>query len=436
MEAIDYILKKQTIQKEILALKAELREKEEELLDLIEEQKNHTLSNHDIAKYSRQIIVPGIGVKGQERIKSASVLIVGCGGLGCPAAQYLVGCGIGRIGLVDYDDVEENNLHRQLLHLEDNIGMSKVKSASQALKKLNSDVKVDEYKVQLDSNNALEIISNYDIIVDATDNVATRYLINDACVITGKPLVSGSAVRTEGQLTVLNYKNGPCYRCLFPEPPPPEAVSNCGDAGVLGPIPGVIGVLQALQVIYIIVENNKVLSKKLLLFDGIETNFRTVKLREKMKSCSVCGESPTIVKLIDYEQFCGAPANDKDPALKLLQVNDRLSPEELYKKLMSESPPVIVDVRSELEFQICKIPTSINIPLEDLTKQENSTVIESKVNADKNSSKSVCIVCRRGNDSQIGVTRLKKLFNDITLYDLKGGLHAWARVIDNSFPIY
>lgn len=435
MEVLDYLSQKQAIEKEISSLKTLLKKKEKALEKLVEKQNNHTLTNRDISKYSRQIIVPTIGVKGQEKIKAASVLIVGCGGLGCPAAQYLVGCGIGKLGLVDYDLVEENNLHRQLLHTEENIGLPKVKSAAAALKKLNNEVKIDEYNVQLDSKNAFPIISQYDVVVDATDNVATRYLINDACVMSGKPLVSGSAVRTEGQLTVLNYKNGPCYRCLFPYPPPPETVTNCGDAGVLGPIPGVIGVLQALQVIYIIIENENILSRSLLLLDGVDTRFRTIKLRDRMKTCVVCGASPTVTELIDYEQFCGAPAADKNPDLKLLQVNERLTPEDLYQHLKSDKPLILLDVRSQLEFQICNIPGSINIPLDDLTKPENQEMLETKLK-EKSIFRKVCIVCRRGNDSQRGVIKLKEKFNEIPMCDLKGGLHAWARDIDQSFPVY
>ncbi|XP_014262280.1 adenylyltransferase and sulfurtransferase MOCS3 [Cimex lectularius] len=397
-------------------------------------QPEHSLSNRELMKYSRQMIVPSIGVQGQEKFKKASVLIVGCGGLGCPAAQYLVGTGIGRIGLLDYDDVEESNLHRQILHKESSIGISKVESVASSLMNLNSEVKIEKHHKQICSSNASEIVSKYDIVIDATDNVPTRYLLNDVCVLLNRPLVSGSAIKMEGQLTVYNCKGGPCYRCLFPQPPPPEAVSNCGDVGVLGPVPGVIGVLQALQAVNIILENEGVLSGKLLIFDGLETTFRTVKLRNRSEKCLICSDHPTIKQLVDYEQFCGSRANDKNPNLKILSPSQRVSAKQLHEVMLSGKQHVVVDVRSPIEFQMCHIAGSVNLPLDDISKRDK--VEEAVPKAEGPEKTSVYVVCRRGNDSQIGTKKLMEMLKDVDVYDLKGGLHAWASDVDTNFPVY
>jgi len=304
---------------EILNLKKKLMEKESMLpqhLDQVQEENegrgaDKKLTNVEIDKYSRQLIMPEIGMKGQQTLKNSSVLIVGAGGLGCPSSLYLTGAGVGRIGIVDYDNVKLNNLHRQLLHSEISTGQPKVFSAADSLRKLNSSVEVTPYDIQIDSSNALDIIRQYDVVVDATDNVATRYLLNDACVMASRPLVSGSALQLEGQLIVYSYNNGPCYRCLFPVPPPPETVTNCGDGGVLGAVPGVIGVLQALETVKILLGHHGVLSKSMLLFDGSDCSFRKVRVRDRNPSCAVCGSEPSVTALIDYEQFCGSKANDK-----------------------------------------------------------------------------------------------------------------------------
>ncbi|CAB0007642.1 unnamed protein product [Nesidiocoris tenuis] len=375
---------------------------------------------------------------GQKRLKKASVLVVGCGGLGCPAAQYMAGCGIGRIGLVDYDVVELSNLHRQLLHSEFNLGVPKVTSLAQALLRLNSSLKIDEYNVQLSSANALEIFAKYDIIVDASDNVATRYLVNDAAVLSGRPLVSGGAVGCEGQLTVYNYKDGPCYRCLFPEPPPPETVSNCSDVGVVGPVPGCIGVLQALQVIHIITEKGEVASGKLLLFDGVSFTFRSIRLRGKSPTCKICGSEPTITQLMDYEQFCGLPANDKDSGLNILDASERVSPVFLEQAIAKKLPLLLIDVRSPVEFEMCRLPESTNIPLKLLNKEETVDRLKemwATVAGNQNAESRVYLVCRRGNDSQLGVRRVQNILK-CQVFDVKGGLHAWSRDVDPSFPIY
>uniref|UniRef100_A0A1B6GCA4 Ubiquitin activating enzyme 4 n=1 Tax=Cuerna arida TaxID=1464854 RepID=A0A1B6GCA4_9HEMI len=346
---------------------------------------------------------------------------------------------LGSLGLVDYDVVEENNLHRQLLHNEEQLGEPKVASAAIALKRLNANLEVQTYQIQLSSSNALELVRQYDVVVDASDNVATRYLVNDACVLTGRPLVSGSALQLEGQLTVYNYADGPCYRCLYPQPPAPQTVTNCSDAGVLGAVTGVIGTLQALEVVKITLGMSDVLSSKLLLFDGENTSFRTIKLRNKSENCLVCGTNPSITELIDYEEFCGAAANDKDSQLSLLRDDERISPEELHTLLEAKEPCIVVDVRQETEFQMCSISGSINIPLQSLVKNINYLDKLCAEKKDSNESTTlVCMVCRRGNDSQLAVKRLQPLLFDsnIKLLDLKGGLHSWAAKVDPQFPAY
>lgn len=434
------------LEKEIADLRELLRSKEQELrvLKECEGSKTHLsvekLSKDDIERFSRQIIIPSIGVKGQQLMKGASVLIVGAGGLGCPAAQYLTGSGIGHIGLVDYDEVDRSNLHRQLLHSQENIGVSKVSSAAEALRRLNSNVRISEHSLQLDSSNALNIVQQYDVVIDATDNVATRYLLNDACVISGKPLVSGSALRLEGQLTVYNHHQGPCYRCIFPKPPPPETVTNCGDGGVLGAVPGVIGVLQALEAIKIVLGWTGVLSGQLLLFSGEQSTFRNIRLRAKNPSCDVCGDHPLITKLIDYEQFCGAKATDKDSGLSLLKQEQRVSPETLHRSFICKNEGIVIDVRDSEEFNMCALPNSINIPLKKLeevtTIQKIKEILDSRKKNEENFP--VYVLCRRGNDSQRAVLKLEQSLGNenVSVCDLEGGLHAWARAIDSSFPIY
>ncbi|XP_076633964.1 ubiquitin-like activating enzyme 4 isoform X2 [Colletes latitarsis] len=367
---------------EITELHELLRAKEAQLAALRREKQivqDCGLSNDEISRYSRQMFLSEVGVKGQLKIKNSAVLIVGAGGLGCPAALYLASAGIGHIGIIDYDDVEINNLHRQLLFTEINIGTPKVNAAAENLNRLNSNIKITPYKIQLDSSNALEIIKCYDVVLDATDNVATRYLLNDACVLSKKPLVSGSALRFEGHLTVFNH-HGPCYRCIFPKPPPPETVTNCGDGGVFGPVVGTIGVLQAVEALKVLLNMPHILSGQLLLYDGLETKFRNINLRDKNVNCPVCGEHPTIQKLIDYEQFCGAKANDKDPKLTILKNEERISVEEYNATLkLGTKPHMLIDVRSPEEFQICRLKNSVNVPLNEINNNERIMLIKNKM---------------------------------------------------------
>lgn len=358
--------------------------------------------------------------------------------LGCPAALYLTGAGIGCIGLVDYDAVEISNLHRQLLHKEHLTGIPKTTSAKNSLTELNSTVNIIEHVLALNSQNALEIIKKYDIVVDATDNVATRYLINDACIMLKKPLVSGSALQFEGQLTVYGYENGPCYRCLFPIPPPPETVTNCGDGGVIGAVPGVIGTLQALEVVKIVLKMSGVLTGRLLLFDGTTTSFRTVRLRGKRNDCHICSDSPTITNLIDYEQFCQMRASDKDSRLELLSPEQRISAPDYHQLTEKRIQHLLVDVRSENEFEICKLDDSINIPIKEFLGQTLGASAQALIDKAKANQTPIYVVCRRGNDSQIAAARLQKLLTDsnIDVKDITGGLHAWTKNVDPEFPIY
>ncbi|XP_032681865.1 adenylyltransferase and sulfurtransferase MOCS3 [Odontomachus brunneus] len=427
----------------IAELRAILSVKEAELAALQRKKQvvqKYGLNNNEILRYSRQLFLREINVQGQKKIKDSSVLIVGVGGLGCPAALYLACSGVGHIGIVDYDNIELNNLHRQILFAEASIGTAKVTAAAETINRLNSNVKITPYKIQLNSKNALDIIKNYDIVLDATDNVATRYLLNDACVLSGKPLVSGSALRFEGHLTVFNY-NGPCYRCIFPEPPPPETVTNCGDGGILGVAVGTIGVLQALEVLKIILDLPDVISGQMLLFDAMETKFINVRLRPRNANCVVCGEQPVIRELIDYEEFCGAKANDKNPNLNLLKREERITVEE-YNRIAKDNsePHVLIDVRSPEEYQICCLQNSINIPFAEIDKDHSLQEIRNSVKKlqEKHPAVNLYFLCRRGNDSQKAVQCLKKVFTEDTLSirDIIGGIHAWSNKIDPSFPKY
>ncbi|KAF7989780.1 hypothetical protein HCN44_008454 [Aphidius gifuensis] len=432
---------------EICQLKKLLKEKEDQLAKIQYDkqpmQKNE-LNNEEIARYSRQILMPEIGVKGQVKLKKSSVLIVGAGGLGCPSSLYLAGAGVGHIGIVDYDEIEITNLHRQLLFTISDIKTSKVDAAAHHLTRRNANVQVTPYKIQLDSSNVLDIIKNYDVVLDATDNVPTRYLLNDACVFSGKPLVSASALKMEGQLTVYNYDDGPCYRCIYPKPPPPETVTNCGDGGVLGAVVGTIGVLQALEALKIILNMPGVLSQRLLVFDGSESIFRNIRLRSKNNNCQVCSSSPSITELQDYEEFCGSKANDKDPNLKLVDDNDRITVEDYNKIINSSIKHVLIDVRSIEEFDICHLNDAINIPYTNMkqksTEKTAHDLIQKILELDEK--QNVYLICRRGNDSQRATKLLRDSLKNTTNIDLKrikdiaGGINAWSRVIDPSFPIY
>lgn len=456
---------------EVGCLKAQLNEKEKEIAALKKKlaqlEKNHTtvlelhdkvtrltpltfkpaLSNEDIMRYSRQLLLPELGVQGQLNLSKTSVLVVGCGGLGCPLAQYLAAAGIGRLGLLDYDEVELSNLHRQVLHGEENQGQAKALSAASTVRRLNSTVECIPYHLQLSSENALQLIQQYDIVADCSDNVPTRYLVNDACVLSGKPLVSASALRMEGQLTVYNYRGGPCYRCLYPVPPPPETVTNCSDGGVLGVVPGIMGCFQALEVLKIASGQGSSCGQQLVMFDAQDARFRSIKLRPKQAGCAVCGENPSVTQLVDYEAFCGSAATDKCCKLNLLSTDQRITVQD-YKSIMdSTGPHLLLDVRPLVEVDICHLPFSLNIPLSSLEdrKSEHLQLLQERISQLKQQMAGDCrppvyVICKQGNDSQKAVQVLEKMsgseVDDITVKDISGGLMAWAKRIDPTFPQY
>ncbi|XP_042318924.1 adenylyltransferase and sulfurtransferase MOCS3 isoform X2 [Sceloporus undulatus] len=405
------------------------------------------LNRLEIKRYSRQLVLPELGVQGQLRLSSCSVLVVGCGGLGCPLAQYLASAGVGRLGLVDHDVVELSNLHRQVLHRESRLGLSKAESAASTLRELNSSIQCEAYQLALSPSNALKLVGGYDIVADCSDNVATRYLVNDACVLAGKPLVSASALRMEGQLVVYNFQGGPCYRCLFPKPPPPETVTNCADGGVLGVVPGILGTLQALEVLKMASGMGTTFNRSMLLFDGLEGRFRHIKLRPRDPDCAVCGDCPSVTTLQDYEAFCGSSATDKCPALRLLRSEERISVEEYKKILDSQVPHVLVDVRPPVEVEICRFPQSLNVPLSKLEGKDDEflkslcqRIKETKQRTNEDLAFPVYVVCKLGNDSQKAVRILEGLSHDglglISVKDIRGGLMAWANKIDQEFPQY
>ncbi|HEX2905856.1 MAG TPA: molybdopterin-synthase adenylyltransferase MoeB [Phototrophicaceae bacterium] len=323
------------------------------------------LSNEEIRRYSRHVIMPEVGIEGQRRLKAASVLLVGTGGLGSPLALYLAAAGIGRIGLVDYDVVDESNLQRQVIHGQASVGTLKVDSAEKRMKDLNPALRVDKYNVPLTSANALELLAPYDVIIDGTDNFPTRYLVNDACVKLGKPNVYGSIFRFEGQLSVFYAKEGPCYRCMFPTPPPPGLVPSCAEGGVLGILPGTIGTLQATEAIKLILGIGEPMVGRMLLYDALEMSFTTLKLR-KDPACPVCGVPANEVELIDYEQFCGMPAHDRSEyrsanGTKETPV-DEITVRELKTRLDAGEQLLILDVRDPHEWQIVALDGTLRIP--------------------------------------------------------------------------
>jgi adenylyltransferase/sulfurtransferase len=314
----------------------------------------------DYKRYGRQLILPIIGKPGQIKLKDASVLVVGAGGLGSPVILYLAAAGIGTLGIVDHDTVDVGNLHRQIIHDETRLGINKAISAKEHAQQLNSTCTITAYDAYMTSDNALDIVQRYDVIVDCSDNVATRYLVNDVTVHLNKVLVSGSAIRTEGQVCVYHYQGGPCYRCLFPEPPPPETVTNCSDGGVLGPVCGVIGSLQAVQVIKVITDQE--ILPQLLMYSAMHASvpFRCVKLRGRNVKCAVCGDVPTIRTLVDSVQYCGTGGwNDRGDQLNLLKAEERISCEEFHNvRKDSGQPYVLLDVRNAVQFDICHLEES------------------------------------------------------------------------------
>ncbi len=383
------------------------------------------LSREEIQRYSRHLIMPEVGMEGQRRLKSARVLLVGAGGLGSPLGLYLSAAGVGTIGIVDHDVVDVTNLQRQILHGTRDVGRSKLASARDRLSDVNPFVTLETHELRLTSENALEVLEPYDVVVDGTDNFPTRYLVNDACVLLGKPNVYGSIFRFEGQVSVFDARRGPCYRCLFREPPPPGLVPSCAEGGVLGVLPGIIGALQALETIKLIIGKGDPLIGRLLLFDALPMRWRQLQLR-KDPSCPVCGENPTVTELIDYEAFCGMPANE-DAAVAPHEGIPQIAPADLKALIDRGAAPVIVDVRQPHEWDIANLGEygARLIPLGQLASRM----------AELNSAEEIVLHCRSGVRSAKALEQLREA-GFRKLRNLDGGILAWAEVVDPSMPRY
>ncbi|MFN9084732.1 MAG: molybdopterin-synthase adenylyltransferase MoeB [Acidobacteriota bacterium] len=374
------------------------------------------LTQEEVSRYSRHLIMPEVGVAGQEKLKAAKVLLIGTGGLGAPVAMYLAAAGVCTIGLVDFDVVDVSNLQRQVIHGTKDIGKKKIDSAEETMRDINPLIHIIKHEVALSSANALEILKDYDIIADGTDNFPTRFLINDACVLLNKPNVYASIFRFEGQATIFAAEGGPCYRCLYPEPPPPGLVPSCAEGGVLGILPGVVGLLQATEVVKLILGAGEPLVGRLLLYDALAMKFRELKLRKNPECLCATGQ----VKLIDYEQFCGIPKQPEPPPMSA-----EISPKEVKALIDAKENFVLIDVREPHEFQIGRIPTSTLIPLGDLPKK----VAELDPNAN------YVLHCKMGGRSAKGCDVLRQAgFKNVR--NMTGGISAWSDQVDPSVPKY
>jgi molybdopterin/thiamine biosynthesis adenylyltransferase/rhodanese-related sulfurtransferase len=383
---------------------------------------NIDLSHAEILRYSRHLLIPEVGLSGQRKIKSASVLVIGTGGLGSPVALYLAAAGVGRIGLVDYDRVDASNLQRQVIHGTSGIGTLKVESARRRMLDINPDIQVEVFNEPFTSQNAMGIVQDFDILVDGTDNFPTRYLTNDVSVLTGKPNVYGSIYRFDGQVSVFDARQGPCYRCLFPEPPPPGLVPSCAEGGVLGVLPGIIGTMQASEALKLILDIGEPLTGRLLLFNALDMSFEYVNLR-KNPNCKICGPEPEVTELIDYEEFCGVPGHDHDEGsagegwdIEAVQLAERLRQGEHIH---------LLDVREPHELEISRLEGADLIPLGQLAARLSEL----------DSADEMVIFCKSGTRSARGLELLASAgFRKVK--NLKGGINAWAREVDPSLPIY
>ncbi len=386
-----------------------------------------SLSNEEIARYSRHLIMPEVGMEGQRRLKAASVLMIGTGGLGAPSGMYLAAAGIGRLGIVDFDVVDESNLQRQIIHGTRDVGRPKIASARDRLHDINPHVQIETHETRLSSENALRLFREYDIIVDGTDNFPTRYLVNDACVLTGKPNVYGSIFRFEGQASVFWAERGACYRCLYPEPPPPGLVPSCAEGGVLGVLPGIVGAIQANETIKLILGGeSKPLINRLLLFDAWNMRFRELKLK-KDPSCPICGEKATITELIDYEEFCGLkPQETRTDQAKEEHKMEEITATELKQRLDRGDSIQIIDVREPNEYEIARIPDSTLIPLGQVTNRIGEI----------DASRETVVHCKMGGRSAKAIEALTRAGFTGRLVNLKGGITAWSNEVDPRVPKY
>lgn len=383
-----------------------------------------SLTQEEILRYSRHLIMPEVGVEGQEKLKKSRVLLIGAGGLGSPLGLYLSAAGVGTLGLVDFDKVDFSNLQRQVIHGTENINEPKVESAKRRMASINPLVKVNTYQVRLTSENIMQILEGYDLVIDGTDNFQTRYLVNDACVFTKKPFVYGSIFRFDGQATVFYPGKGPCYRCLFAEPPPPGMVPSCAEGGVLGILPGLIGLVQATEAVKLIIGKGEPLIGRLLLFDALKMSFREVKFRRNPK-CPVCGDHPTITQLIDYEAFCGLSRGEEIRPGQKGNGDMDISAKELKKVLDSKRGVFILDVREPEEFSINRIPGAHLIPLGTLPDHVNELDTADEIVA----------YCHFGGRSAKAVDFLKSVgFKKVK--NLTGGIDAWSEGVDPSCPRY
>jgi len=374
------------------------------------------LSAKELQRYSRHLIMPEVTAEGQKRLKAASVLCIGAGGLGSPAALYLACAGVGTLGLVDFDRVDLTNLQRQVLHGTKDIGRSKLESACDRLQDINPEIELKLHDCRFSSGNAQQIVADYDVVVDGSDNFATRYLSNDVCVFARKPNVYGSVFRFEGQTTVFApHLSGPCYRCLFPEPPPPDSVPNCAQAGVLGVLPGIIGMLQAVETIKLILGIGEPLIGRLVHFEALKVHFRELKLRRDPQ-CPVCGENPTIFGPIDYDQFCGAREDGSVPAVSVQELKRKMDASEAFE---------LVDVREPFEFEIARIDGAKLIPLSEIAERADELQREQPI----------VVHCHSGRRSAQAV-RLLQQRGFANVYNLEGGIDAWSDAIDPSVPKY
>jgi adenylyltransferase/sulfurtransferase len=379
------------------------------------------LSNEEVARYSRHLIMPEVGMTGQRKLKAASVLMIGTGGLGAPLGMYLAAAGVGRLGLVDFDVVDASNLQRQIIHGTKDVGRPKIASARDRIEDINPHVEIETHETRLTSANAMNLFVNYDIIVDGTDNFPTRYLVNDACVLTGKPNVYGSIFRFEGQASVFWAERGPCYRCLYPEPPPPGLVPSCAEGGVLGVLPGIIGAIQATETIKIILGAPDIMVNRLLLFDAWRMRFRELKLR-KNPDCPVCGDHPTIKELIDYEEFCGITQQPQAAQTTM----EEITATELKARLDNGDDIQIIDVREPHEYEIGQIPNSKLIPLGQVLTRMN------EIDADRET----VVHCKMGGRSAKAIDALQRSGFTGHLINLAGGITAWSNDVDPSVPKY
>ena len=382
------------------------------------------LTQDQINRYSRHLLLPEVGVEGQEKICDSKVLLIGTGGLGSPLALYLAAAGVGNLGLIDFDVVDLSNLQRQVAHGESTVGKLKVDSAKARIADLNSSINVTTYNTRLSSENVMEIFADYDIIVDGTDNFPTRYLASDACVLLKKPYIYGCILRFEGQASVFDSRVGPCYRCLYPEPPPPGLVPSCAEGGVIGILPGIVGLIQANEVVKLILGKGESLVGRLLLFDALAMKFREMKLR-KDKACPICGDNPTITELIDYEEFCGIrpveeSTNDAEMEIAVEQVKEMLDTGHGFK---------LIDVREPSEYEICKIAQATLIPLGDIEAKDPE-----KLNG-LSPDEEIVLHCKAGVRSMKALKVLEEMgFSN--LKSMRGGINEWSEKIDSSVPLY